>query len=613
MKAAINIQAWQAQDKEDRRADTQELRQLLERSLVNENTIIRTLQLGQDQLIDAMQALHRRMEEFTVGTVERRFAETGLAVLQRASGSKPGKRPDWEISAFDLDWDETPIDSGGFGTVHRGLWGKTEVAIKFLPAETRMEVLRNEVGIWRKLNHPHIHRFLKCSIVSNPPLIVSELCANGNAVNFLKKRPYTNRPRLVFQIAEGMRYLHSEGVLHGDLKASNVLIDQGGNALITDFGLSSIYLDISSQSRRTVVLSTAAERWKPPEALQGGQLTPKVDVYAWSMTAYEIFTGKVPFGHVFDVFTHVVTRRQTLTRPSSVEAPSLTDDLWAVMHTASAWEPGARPLFATIVQTLAPLKRTPSPLIAPIQSRQQLSRASYGSTPSPAASPSPYTGLFTPIFHFSGRFSSWTGHVVDTMAYVESPVPELDLRRPFAITAWARRGGIRVGAPVPAQSRCMLSLESGADQKTSLVSIGLAPGNGPICASLRPRRSDVDYSVLVKGSTAMPSYAIPRADWLLMMWVHVAMVRTETEVQLYVNGVHEESADLPPIDNRPNIRIVLGRGLHNGQMGHQWDGMVENVKVFQAALSPDDIVDEVRTSKPSLEGSAYLAQPFALP
>ncbi|EJD39207.1 hypothetical protein AURDEDRAFT_171797 [Auricularia subglabra TFB-10046 SS5] len=160
MNAAIDMQAWLAQDQHDREADAQEMQAVLRLAVQNDAAIMRTMQLNQDQIIDAMQALHKRLDGFTRGSVEHQFAESGLATLQRISGSSPGKEPDWVISPFDLEWDETPMDSGGFGMVHRGLWRRTEVAIKFLPSETRQKALLNEVNIWSKLSHPNIHRFL---------------------------------------------------------------------------------------------------------------------------------------------------------------------------------------------------------------------------------------------------------------------------------------------------------------------------------------------------------------------------------------------------------------------------------------------------------------------
>lgn len=601
MNAAIDMQGWLVQDQRDREADAHDMQSMLRLAVQNDAAIMRTMQLNQDQMIDAMQALHKRLDEFARDSVERQFAETGLATLQRMSGSSPGKEPDWVISPFDLEWDETPMDSGGFGTVHRGLWRRTEVAIKFLPSETRQKVLMNEVNIWSKLSHPNIHRFLGCSLRSDPPFLVSELCKRGNALSYLRKYPRANRVQLVYQIANGMEYLHSKGVLHGDLKASNVLIDERGGALITDFGLSGIYLDISVQSHRTMVpVAAGAGHWTAPEALESGQLTKKTDVYSWAMTALEIFTGKPPFGHILDIYTHVVTNGRAPKRPSAREAPGLASDMWTLMSEAMARDPEARPSFTAAAQRMARMLRTPSPLPP---------NALPAVAISPLPPPPPPPKIHVPIFHFAGRLSTWVDASVNSTfactSYFESEPLRLDLSQPVTLCAWARRGGVMEGKPPPKRARCLVSLEAPGDRAQSLVSIGLDGGvqDGPLCAALRPQPASARTTLVCQ--SGMPAWAHPRAEWNRTMWVHVALVWAGAGARLYMNGVLHASAQIEPFQRRENVRVVIGRGIEGGKSAHQWDGLVENVKVFQAALSPDEVASEMASKRPALQGSGY--------
>ncbi|KAG6806906.1 hypothetical protein H0H93_002249, partial [Arthromyces matolae] len=134
------------------------------------------------------------------------------------------------------------------------------------------------------------------------PFIVSEFCESGNALDYLRKNSHTNRMQLLYDVASGMAYLHDVGIIHADLKASNILIGKTGEALIADFGLSQIQDQVSSSIRVTRASRTSSERvvgtvrWMAPELLMGKGLNKPADIYSFALTAWEFYTnGAVPF------------------------------------------------------------------------------------------------------------------------------------------------------------------------------------------------------------------------------------------------------------------------------------------------------------------------------
>ncbi|KZW03161.1 kinase-like protein [Exidia glandulosa HHB12029] len=150
----------------------------------------------------------------------------------------------------------------------------------------------DEAALWASLSdHPRIHRFLRACL--SPKYIISAFHRYGDVSKYLKTHPYADRVALVRDIAAGMDFLHKRGGLHGDLKATNVLVDDGGKACISDFGLSEVRQESETISQalkkgKTDGPVTGTMRWMSPERLRGGSLDPKVDVYAFGMTCYEV-------------------------------------------------------------------------------------------------------------------------------------------------------------------------------------------------------------------------------------------------------------------------------------------------------------------------------------
>jgi serine/threonine protein kinase len=141
------------------------------------------------------------------------------------------------------------IGKGAYGLVHEAYWIGCNFAAKIIRARN-IDALRKEVGILAKLSHPHIVQLVGFSTDFPSCMILMELM-EGDLFHLIKDR-VNSTPQtppfppevaidIISQIAAGMAYLHKQGVFHGDLKASNVLVNHRGGyieAKIADFGVS---------------------------------------------------------------------------------------------------------------------------------------------------------------------------------------------------------------------------------------------------------------------------------------------------------------------------------------------------------------------------------------
>jgi len=168
-------------------------------------------------------------------------------------------------------------------------------------------------------------------------------------------RAYSLRRRSYNSWAKG----HNPSIIHGDLKADNVLIDHNGNARLCDFGLSRMLEDTTlwetSSSKASGTL-----RWIAPELLLPSEdQTPKTvstesDIYAFGMTCYEVYTGLVPFHqyrHDGAVMMAVGIRGEIPQRKSGLDL--FTDEKWGLCTQTWARDPPARPTSLAVLGFLA--------------------------------------------------------------------------------------------------------------------------------------------------------------------------------------------------------------------------------------------------------------------
>ncbi|KAG8980920.1 hypothetical protein FRB94_010320 [Tulasnella sp. JGI-2019a] len=325
----------------------------------NDHEVMRRFDVLGNQ-VEAMMAIQNSLLRKLDNSPEQRLLKVGLKALQKSSGQKlPIKRPDWSITKFDIEIDpDGELGHGGFGSVKKGKWGKVVVAIKEITGATNYEMLLKEIEVWSQLRHDHILPFYGASAEASPPFIVSRYMANGHIMKYLSTHPNANRVQLVHEIALGMLYIHSKGIVHGDLKAVNVLIDDTTKACIADFGLSRVlqsqpHIDSSASAGTENRIVAGTLRYMSPEALFG-DINKTSDVYAFSMTLYEIFTDEPPFMLIPDaeLYDHIAKKHERLVHPSDTKVYSrgLTDGMWRLICDASKPIAPARPEFGEITE-----------------------------------------------------------------------------------------------------------------------------------------------------------------------------------------------------------------------------------------------------------------------
>ncbi|KAI9004337.1 hypothetical protein DFJ74DRAFT_713080 [Hyaloraphidium curvatum] len=261
------------------------------------------------------------------------------------------------VSESDVVIDRTKrLGEGGFGVVYVGLLrGHMRVAVKTIKGELddkMMNAFVKEVQNWEGLVQRNVLPLMAFCV--SPPMMVMDLIKGGNLRQYLGKRKWdqpTGR-RLLLDVANGMLYLHSMGILHGDLKSLNVLVD-GSRAVITDFGLSKVRREVSKQSEVGKGLG-GTPGFISPQVLSGEQLQPADDVYAFAMVCYEVVSrGRYPFDEVANaaaIIYRVAIERKRPSRPDKVP-----DAVWDLITRCWAHEPEDRPSFAAVRDELEKL------------------------------------------------------------------------------------------------------------------------------------------------------------------------------------------------------------------------------------------------------------------
>ncbi|KAG8979746.1 hypothetical protein FRB93_009874 [Tulasnella sp. JGI-2019a] len=230
-------------------------------------------------------------------------------------------------------------------------------------AETIKRRFSREAKIWSGLNHINILTFCGIVNVGSEDYLVSPWVERGDLSKFLTARMDCDQASDIFLafdeasmirgIASGLAYLHAHKVIHGDLKAANVLLDNPISPLICDFGLTkNDEFDITSEGAGTA-------RWMCPTVVSGSRRTKKTDMFSFGMTIVEILTGQCAFPLLskFDVQLAFRQGKRPLFEPISRNGKSFAT-LWKLAALCWKQDPSGRPDAKEVESILASLEYT---------------------------------------------------------------------------------------------------------------------------------------------------------------------------------------------------------------------------------------------------------------
>merc|ERR1719324_2332465 len=243
-------------------------------------------------------------------------------------------------TSITLGWDEVirpeqisygqSLGSGGSASVFRGSWNGHEVAIKKISGVAHLEEMRKEINALRRLRHPRLVRFMGACIQPPLLLVVTEFMSGGSLhdrlFGKLKDPPLTPQQRwqICLNTAEGLAFLHSNRVVHRDLKSMNILLDAAQNAKICDFGLAQ-QMEATHIARKSDG-EGGSPRYMAPECYDPshGKLTEKVDIWACGCVLIEVFGNTLAYADsmtMMQLSTRITVEKKPPELPTSVPFP----------------------------------------------------------------------------------------------------------------------------------------------------------------------------------------------------------------------------------------------------------------------------------------------------
>jgi WD40 repeat protein/serine/threonine protein kinase len=195
------------------------------------------------------------------------------------------------------------IGTGRYGEVYRAYQKQMgrDVVIKIIPPQyaNQPEFIRSFESDARRvalLEHPHIVPLYDYWREPDGAYLVMRWLKGGSLGRSLQKGPW--KPEAIFglidQLARALSAAHEQGIIHGDIQPSNILLDEGGNAYLVDFGIAPVLSDLIPSSQDGVQDETIS--YMSPEQVKGLKVEKETDLYSLGLVLFSMFTGESPPG-----------------------------------------------------------------------------------------------------------------------------------------------------------------------------------------------------------------------------------------------------------------------------------------------------------------------------
>ncbi len=242
-----------------------------------------------------------------------------------------------------------PLGEGGMAAVYKAFQPGVDrmVALKVLPQHFAkdpqfVDRFEREAKVLARLQHPHILPVHDFGQADGYTYIVMPFIDSGDLADLMKERRFSmaESGRIVTQVGDALDYAHSQGIVHRDVKPSNILVDQRGNTLLTDFGLAKIVSGCANKLTGSGFIIGTPE-YMSPEQCMSEEVDGRSDIYAVGVILYELVTGRVPFSAetpVALIFKHI---NDPLPPPRQID-PGISEAVEKVILKAMAKEPADR-------------------------------------------------------------------------------------------------------------------------------------------------------------------------------------------------------------------------------------------------------------------------------
>jgi len=200
------------------------------------------------------------------------------------------------------------LGRGGSGVVHKAIHVRKGhiVAVKLISVagvpEDEISSIEMEIRLMRDLHHPNIVKYIDSKLEGSELCIVLEYVEGGSLAKIMHDvgqgtLPATLVALYLSKMLRGLVYLHSEGVIHRDVKAANILVDREGEVRLADFGvaISTRGGSISGEGEGGMTDVVGTPYWMAPEVIKMSGATDRSDVWSVGCTVIELLTGAPPY------------------------------------------------------------------------------------------------------------------------------------------------------------------------------------------------------------------------------------------------------------------------------------------------------------------------------
>ncbi|KAG8929608.1 hypothetical protein FRC01_004068 [Tulasnella sp. 417] len=234
---------------------------------------------------------------------------------------------------------------------------------RFKPAFAR------ELTIWSKLKHPSVSELYGfwADFDVGKAWLISPWAPYGSVRDFVGSRDLSipERISLVYDTADGLKYLHSQSVCHGDIKAANALVNAERRAVLCDLGLARLHDENFARLESTGSRKAGSLRWCSPELFNDQPRSPQSDVWAWAWLVWEVMTGRLPYQEARADYA-ILAKIYEARRPDIDNHVQLSEcaELWDLMKKCWETDPASRPSSAKCRDIVSWMPRCP-PLANP--------------------------------------------------------------------------------------------------------------------------------------------------------------------------------------------------------------------------------------------------------